>query len=137
MFVGDPGRPKQFAGAGVIQDGRDAAREVRADMDAQSLNAQLHHLALLVHEDEHFRGSAVGLATVVNLGVLLLLLPVMGLPGAAWAMTTGYVVSTLVLAIAFRRASGMGFTETWLPRREDASFLLDVVRSSMRGWRSA
>ena len=80
---------------------------------------------------------AVGLATVVNLGVLLLLLPVMGLPGAAWAMTTGYVVSTLVLAVAFRRASGMGFTETWLPRRGDASFLLDLVRSSMRRSRAA
>lgn len=75
---------------------------------------------------------AVGLATVVNLGVLLLLLPVMGLPGAAWAMTTGYVVSTLVLAIAFRRASGIGLTETWLPRREDAVFLLDLVRGSTR-----
>ena len=75
---------------------------------------------------------AVGLATVVNLGVLLVLLPVVGLPGAAWAMTAGYVVSTLVLAITFRRASGLGFRETWLPRREDASFLLGVVRDSMR-----
>ncbi len=80
---------------------------------------------------------AVGLATAVNLGVLLVLLPVMGLPGAAWAMTTGYVVSTLVLAIAFRRASGMGFGETWLPRREDASFLLDIVRGATRGSRAA
>jgi len=80
---------------------------------------------------------AVGLATAVNLGVLLVLLPVMGLPGAAWAMTTGYVVSTLVLAIAFRRASGMGFGETWLPRREDASFLLNIVRGATRGSRAA
>jgi O-antigen/teichoic acid export membrane protein len=75
---------------------------------------------------------AVGLATTVNLGALLILLPTRGLPGAAWAMTGGYVVSTLILAVAFRRASGMGFAETWWPRREDVSFLLNLVKDSMR-----
>jgi len=80
---------------------------------------------------------AVGLATVVNLGTLLLLLPVMGLTGAAWAMTAGYVVSTVVLAVAFRRATGMGFAETWLPRSKDASFLRELVMDTLRGRRVA
>ena len=67
----------------------------------------------------------------LNLITLLILLPVMGLSGAAWAMTTGYVVSTVFLVAAFNRATGMGLSETWRPRREDVSYLLDVIRNSM------
>jgi O-antigen/teichoic acid export membrane protein len=76
---------------------------------------------------------AVGLATAANLGTLLLLLPVMGLRGAAWAMTVGYVVSATVLVLAFRKASGMGFSQTWRPRRDDVLFLRDAAKDSLRG----
>jgi O-antigen/teichoic acid export membrane protein len=75
---------------------------------------------------------AVGLATAANLGTLIILLPIMGLPGAAWAMTAGYVVSTAILVAAFRRSSGMGLVDTWRPRREDVVFLLKALRGSMR-----
>jgi O-antigen/teichoic acid export membrane protein len=80
---------------------------------------------------------AVGLATAVNLGTLLVLLPVMGLRGAAWAMTAGYVVSTAVLAVTFRRTSGMGFVTTWRLRWGDLLFLRDVVTEMLSGRRAA
>jgi len=69
---------------------------------------------------------SVGLGTLANLVLLLLLLPVMGLSGAAWAMTGGYLVSSLILVLAFARASGQGFRETWLPTREDVRLLREL-----------
>lgn len=71
---------------------------------------------------------AVGLGAVVNFVALLILLPVAGLAGAAWAMTLGYVTSSVILALAFRSAAGMGLAETWLPRREDAALLVNLFR---------
>jgi O-antigen/teichoic acid export membrane protein len=66
---------------------------------------------------------AAGMAT--NLVLLWLLLPVMGLAGAAWAMTLGYVVSSFILLQGFIRISGMAFQDVarfrksdWLPVAE-------------------
>ena len=69
---------------------------------------------------------SVGLGTVSNLLLLLVLLPTMGLAGAAWAMTGGYLVSSLILALSFARASGQGLRETWLPTREDVRLLREL-----------
>jgi len=66
---------------------------------------------------------AAGMAA--NLVLLWLLMPVLGLDGAAWAMTLGYVVSSLILLQGFVRISGMGFREVarfrwadWMPIAE-------------------
>jgi Na+-driven multidrug efflux pump len=61
----------------------------------------------------------------------------MGLSGAAWAMTVGYVVSSTILIIAFWRVSGMGLMETWMPRRDDLRYLLGTIRSSLIGGRAS
>ena len=62
---------------------------------------------------------AVAIGMVINVGALLTLLPRIGLPGAAWAMSLGYVGSSLVLAVAFTKASGLSVGEIWMIRRSD------------------
>ncbi len=79
---------------------------------------------------------AVGCGVVVNIFALLLLLPVIGLPGAAWAMTLGFVTSSFVLVGAFRRVTGMSLSDTWRPRSEDAAKIKDALRDLRhRGFR--
>jgi O-antigen/teichoic acid export membrane protein len=75
---------------------------------------------------------AVVSAVLTNFTALVILLPAIGLPGAAWAMTIGYLARTLVLVLSFRAVTRTGFRETWLPRRSDIALLVDLVRS--RKW---
>lgn len=65
-------------------------------------------------------------STVTNLVLLLVLLPRMGLVGAAWAMTAGSFVGTAILVYSFRRFSGLTLLQTWRPRTEDFAFLLEM-----------
>jgi len=76
---------------------------------------------------------AVGLGTLVNVAVLLVLLPAIGLSGAAWAMTAGYVATGIVFIVTFRRATGQTYGETWLPRRDDVRLLMTLPRMLRRG----
>lgn len=64
-----------------------------------------------------------------NFVLMLLLLPVMGLPGGALAVTCGYVVSSLILAFSFWRVSRMSPLSTWRLTREDLAVLGNVLRS--------
>ncbi len=75
---------------------------------------------------------AVVSALLANFGALMILLPVIGLPGAAWAMSIGYLIRTIVLVLSFRAVTRQGFRETWLPRRADIALLKDLARS--RKW---
>ena len=75
---------------------------------------------------------AVVSALAFNFAALMVLLPLTGLTGAAWAMTIGYLARTLVLVLSFRAVTRRGFKETWLPRRSDIALLVDLVRS--RKW---
>ena len=63
-----------------------------------------------------------------NLVMLVLLYPTLGLHAAAWAMSIGFVVRSLVLAVAFSRVSGNSFRMTWLPRAADLSLLSRSVQ---------
>ena len=72
---------------------------------------------------------AVGAGMAANIAAILFLLPIMGLSGAAWAMTIGFVVSSLILAVAFRRASGLSYVQTWMPRRHDIVTIVELARS--------
>lgn len=78
---------------------------------------------------------SVGLGTLINIVVLLLLLPVAGLPGAAWAMSAGYVAGAGVLVASFRRATGRSLREMWMLRRADLALLHDVPRHLIHGGR--
>lgn len=60
----------------------------------------------------------------VNIGALIVLYPLIGMPAAAWAMTLGFASRSLILAIAFRRVSGVRPGSTWRLRRDDLAMLL-------------
>jgi O-antigen/teichoic acid export membrane protein len=75
---------------------------------------------------------AVVAGGVVNLAVLLILLPVIGLPAAALGVVGNHVVVTAVLAVAFHRCSGQGVWASWRPRRSDWGLLWDALAR----WRS-
>ena len=69
---------------------------------------------------------------MVNVVVLVVLLPPMGLMGAAMAMTAGYLASGLILVFAFRSASGLSLRDAWAPRASDLALLVGVVRTIRR-----
>ena len=54
---------------------------------------------------------SVLIGMVVNVALLWWLLPQMGLPGAALAMTIGYLVSSAILTQGFQRFSGLSFRQ--------------------------
>ena len=63
--------------------------------------------------------TAVMAGMVSNLLLLWVLLPQLGLIGAAISMSVGYFVSSMILAISFNRLSQVGPMETWRLRRSD------------------
>ena len=71
-------------------------------------------------------GVAVG--TVCNFVLLWLLFPILRLPGAAWAMTLGFLISSAILASAFSRASGIPHGELWRYKRSDWAGLMAQMR---------
>ena len=75
---------------------------------------------------------SVGAGTLVNVLVLAVLLPPMGLMGAAIAMTAGYLTSGLILVFAFRSASGLSLRDAWAPRASDLTLLLGAARTVWR-----
>jgi O-antigen/teichoic acid export membrane protein len=80
--------------------------------------------------------TATMAGVIVNLGLLWLLMPLMGLLGAAIAMTASYAVSSALLVIAFRRYSGMSLSTMWRYQRSDSAAMLDAVsrfRGRLRG----
>ena len=80
---------------------------------------------------------SVVLAVLANFGALMILLPAIGLHGAAWAMSIGYLVRTTVLVLSFRTATRQTFGETWLPRRADIALLKSLARSGRWAKRGA
>jgi O-antigen/teichoic acid export membrane protein len=78
---------------------------------------------------------SVAVGTIINIGALISLLPLVGLPGAAWAMTLGYLGSSLVLAAAFLKTTGLGAAESWRVRRGDLALLRETAGRAMRSIR--
>ncbi len=71
---------------------------------------------------------AAAAGMVVNLVLLFLLLPRIGIAAAALALSLGYVASTAIIAVAFSKNSGMRLRDTWLLQRADLVRLNGVVR---------
>jgi len=75
---------------------------------------------------------AVSFGVITNIIFLYLLLPSMGLRGAAWAMTLGYVVNASLLLASFCFVSKLTFLETWTYRSSDFSELSDIFISRFK-----
>ena len=69
---------------------------------------------------------AVGL--LVNVVVLFVLVPRIALPGAAIAMVAGWLASSVVLTLAFKKYGGMDLREIWRFRKSDFTELLALRR---------
>jgi O-antigen/teichoic acid export membrane protein len=71
-----------------------------------------------------------------NLALLGLLMPVIGLLGAAIAMTASFAISSALLVIAFRRYGGMSLSTMWRYQRSDSAVLFEAargIRAKLRG----
>lgn len=71
---------------------------------------------------------AMGIGIGANLLCLVILLPTVGLTGAAIALLVGLSCRTLTLACMFHRVTGHGIAATWLPQRSDLSYLKSTLR---------
>ena len=76
--------------------------------------------------------AATGMGVAANLGAILLLHPVLGTSGVAWAMTLDSTLRLLFAAGAFRRLTGAPLSSLWRPRRSDAAYLRTVALSLWR-----
>ena len=74
---------------------------------------------------------AAWLGLSVNAATLLALHPILGMAGAAWALTAGLAVRAALLALLFHRQTGIGLLPMCLPRRSDLDYLLALLRSSL------
>ncbi len=70
---------------------------------------------------------SVAAGMIVNLTVLWLLLPILGLPGAALGVTASYIVSSTILMFAFRKYSGLKLQTIWSMKRSDWNMLADLA----------
>ena len=62
---------------------------------------------------------AVGAGVLTNFALICVLLPWIGLAGAAVAMGASYVVSAAILTVTFHRLSGLSYWEIARPRKSD------------------
>jgi O-antigen/teichoic acid export membrane protein len=79
--------------------------------------------------------AAIAVAVLVNILLMYVLLPVWGLLGVAVAMVVAYVTEAVIMALAFRRLSGVSLTQLLKTRRTDFSTLGRVLRQLLPGAR--
>lgn len=84
---------------------------------------------------------AVWLGLSANIILISALYPLLGVIGAAWALTISFILRALFLEVMFHRTTGVTLGETWLPRRSDATALYRSLHSLIRQvadgqWRS-
>ncbi len=73
-------------------------------------------------------------ALIGNLGLNVVLIPAMGIVGAALASAISYSVAACLLIVLFVRASKLSVAEVLLPRRDDFRFFASLVsRATQRG----
>lgn len=74
---------------------------------------------------------SVAAGMITNLAALWLLLPILGLPGAAIGVTVSYFVSSTILMFAFSKYSGMKLQTIWSIKRSDWTMIADFLRRAI------
>lgn len=87
---------------------------------------------LLVTGHPGTASMSIACGTIINLATLWILLPVMGLPGAAIAMVAEHCLSAILLAIGFSRFSCFGFNEIWRYQRSDMVIMKNAINYVFR-----
>ncbi|MEZ4599308.1 MAG: polysaccharide biosynthesis C-terminal domain-containing protein [Syntrophotaleaceae bacterium] len=76
-----------------------------------------------------YASLSVALGAVVNILLLYLLLPRIGMMGAAIGVLGSHLASLLILCLAFKKFSGTGLIRLFAPRTSDLSQVADSIRS--------
>jgi len=71
-------------------------------------------------------GAVVAFAA--NLGANVILIPKLGVAGAALASSISYALNLAIIASIFFRLSDARFLETFLPRREDIALVINIAK---------
>lgn len=71
-------------------------------------------------------------ASAVNLERNVLLIPALGIAGAAIASSISYISNMVFLAVVFHRLSGAKILPTFIPQREDLLLLRQLLAESVR-----
>lgn len=66
--------------------------------------------------------------TLVNLGIVWVLFPIMGLVGAALGLMISYFVTSAILTITFSQLGELSLTEIWRYRRSDLELLVKFIK---------
>ena len=69
---------------------------------------------------------SVAVGALINLLIILILLPILGIMGAAIALVIGYFFSSIILLISFLRLSGISLFKTFRFRISD----WDIITNS-------
>ncbi len=75
---------------------------------------------------------AVALGLGMNLVLLPLLYPSLGIAAAAWATTIGMICRCVFLVVLFKKITGFAWYAVWLPERADAVFLWEAGQAAFR-----
>lgn len=73
--------------------------------------------------------SGAALVTMVIIDIVFV--PSMGIIGASIGSSVSYIVATVIICLFYTRISGATVTNLFIPRREDISYIYNVVRSSL------
>ena len=75
---------------------------------------------------------SVAVGAVVNMIALLLLLPLLGLSGAALAMVAGWLVGSILLMVGFLHHSELRLSQVWMFQSSDLAIVRQVFRGVIR-----
>ena len=99
----------------------------------------LHSIGKIIASDivgrgyPHYNSIAASVALAVTVILDLLLIPTWGINGAAVATTIAYIVHTMLIALLFKRMSGIGMLQLVRFQRGDFIAYYEVMRSIRRG----
>lgn len=89
-------------------------------------------LVLMAYFASVNRPNVCSWATATGLGIhiasLLVLYPILGLQGAAWAVTLAFVSRSAFLVFMYRRATRRPLLSLWLPQRGDVHRLRELAK---------
>lgn len=68
------------------------------------------------------------LSLLLNIGLNLYLIPLMGINGAALASTTSYIFSAVLFSIKYHKFSGIAYRDLFILKKDDVAMLKRIVK---------
>lgn len=80
----------------------------------------------VIQHKQHLNVIFLLVSIIVNFFVNLLLIPYFGISGAAVATVIGYIISSIIFLIYFKKVSGIPIRKMMIPQKEDVIFLKKI-----------